>query len=422
LWLIPCDKMLVIEVSFPMNLMRLGLLIALPLVLPRPEGLPEPHARHVSQQNSDAPAAKQESASATGSPAESGQPLTAPLDISVPAEPWAFRANGQWNLVYELHVANIGNEACTLKQVSVSGLGDTSKRLTGLTGRDLNAAIAHPWVDEKAPATIAPASFAVVFMWISLGKDEVVPAALLHTMTVSVGSYPEDLSLTMPAVQVNRKPVPVIGSPLRGADWGAAHGPSNDSQHRRGLLPIDGRSYLAERYAIDWIRIAPSGEPFTGSGKTNQDFPGYGADVLAVADGTITEVTDDIPENVPGRAPAVPITLRTICGNHLIEKIGDGLYASYCHLQPGLKLTPGIRVKRGQVLGALGNTGSSDGPHLHFHLCSMNSNLACEGIPYALASFGEEHKDFGSPSGTKPQPVTLRVMELPTNEMLVSFH
>lgn len=414
--------MLVIEVSFPMNLMRLGLLIALLLVLPRSECFPETHAGHVSQQNRDAPAAKQESVSATGSSAESGQPLTAPLDISVPAEPWAFRANGQWNLVYELHIANIGNEACTLKQVLVSGLSDTSKRLALLAGKDLDAVIAHPWVDEKAPATIAPASIAVVFMWISLGEDEAVPAALSHTITVSVGGYAKDLSLTMPAVQVNRKPVPVIGPPLRGADWGAAHGPSNDSQHRRGLLPINGRSYLAERYAIDWIRIAPSGEPFTGSGKTNQDFPGYGADVLAVADGTITEVTDDIPENVPGHAPVVPITLRTICGNHLIEKIGDGVYASYCHLQPGLKLTPGIKVKRGQVLGALGNTGSSDGPHLHFHLCSRNSNLACEGIPYALASFGEEHKDFASPSGTKPQPDTLHVMELPTNETLVNFH
>src|SRR5215831_5000839 len=40
------------------------------------------------------------------------KPLTAPLHVEVPTRPWAFQANGKWHLVYELHVANIGNVGC----------------------------------------------------------------------------------------------------------------------------------------------------------------------------------------------------------------------------------------------------------------------------------------------------------------------
>jgi Peptidase family M23 len=405
-----------------LNLAPLPLVAAIALTVLRAGGSPEIRREHQFQHSSDFTTAKQDGQNATGSRGETAQPLTAPLDIRVPVAPWSFRANNKWNLVYELHIANIGSETCTLKQISVLGLDNNPKLLARLTEKDLESAIAHPWVDQKAPATIGPANLAVVFMWVNINDGDEVPVALSHRITMRVGSYPEDLSITMPALNVNRKPVPVIGPPLRGADWGAAHGPSNDSHHRRGLLTIDGQSYIAERYAIDWVRITPSGDAYTGGGKVNQDFPGYGADVLAVADGTITEVTDGVPENVPGQAPVVPISLKNICGNHVIERLGGSLYASYCHLQSGLKLTPGTKVKRGQVLGLVGNSGSSDGPHLHFQMCNAGSTLACEGVPYAFSSFGEEHKDFHSPSDTKPQPETVHSIEIPTNETLVDFY
>ena len=47
----------------------------------------------------------------------------------------------------------------------------------------------------------------------------------------------------------------------------------------------------------------------------------------------------------------------------------------------------GDRVRRGQVLALLGNTGSSSEPHLHFHVVDRNSALDAEGVPYAFESF-----------------------------------
>jgi murein DD-endopeptidase MepM/ murein hydrolase activator NlpD len=100
-------------------------------------------------------------------------------------------------------------------------------------------------------------------------------------------------------------------------------------------------------------------------------------------------VKDSIPENVPGiNSRAVPITLETVGGNHVIIDIGGGYYAFYAHLKPGsLKVKLGDKVTRGQVVGLVGNSGNSTEPHLHFHISDGNSPLGSEGVPYRLDSF-----------------------------------
>jgi murein DD-endopeptidase MepM/ murein hydrolase activator NlpD len=79
----------------------------------------------------------------------------------------------------------------------------------------------------------------------------------------------------------------------------------------------------------------------------------------------------------------------------------------------------GDRVKRGQVLGLVGNSGNSSEPHLHFHVMDGRSVLGSEGIPYAFETF--EVRPPTSPPDEKPAKPILRKKQLPLARETVAF-
>lgn len=91
---------------------------------------------------------------------------------------------------------------------------------------------------------------------------------------------------------------------------------------------------------------------------TGVDFiAGWGNDVRAMAAGVVVEVNDPMYSSL---------------GNHLmIEHSIDGQTVTtiYGHMQYGFtSLNVGDTVKVGQVIGLVGSTGASTGPHLHFEI------------------------------------------------------
>lgn len=190
----------------------------------------------------------------------------------------------------------------------------------------------------------------------------------------------------------------------------------------------EGKARIAERFAIDFQKVDEKGDilpnPFPDE-ITNTMFFGYGADVLAVADGTVAFVRDGIPENVPQSSgeirPAVPITRETVAGNQVSLALGPDRFAFYAHLQPGsIPFKVGDRVRRGQVIGRVGNAGNAVGPHFHFHLGDRNSLNGCEGIPFVFDRFDLVGRGSGEKSNARGAGETHR-SELPLKDDLVSF-
>ena len=54
-------------------------------------------------------------------------------------------------------------------------------------------------------------------------------------------------------------------------------------------------------------------------------------------------------------------------GNYIIIKHNHGMYTRYAHLQYS-RVQKGENVSQGQVIGAIGNTGVTTGPHLHYEV------------------------------------------------------
>ncbi|MBV9267947.1 MAG: M23 family metallopeptidase, partial [Acidobacteriaceae bacterium] len=88
----------------------------------------------------------------------------------------------------------------------------------------------------------------------------------------------------------------------------------------------------------------------------------------AAGAGTVVEVVNDMPDQVPNQEP-VGITIQNAAGNHVIVDMGDGQYALYAHLVPySATVQVGDVVRQGRRIGLLGDSGNSDAPHLHFQV------------------------------------------------------
>ena len=304
-------------------------------------------------------------------------PMGLPFDLRVPVPPTPFTGHdGRTYLAYELHITNMSGRDLMLDKVEV--INTTTPVLT-LQGNDLNSSMMGPpaAMDRR---TIVSGKRGVIFVWIAVPDGQFAPASLHHRITVG------ELSLDAAVVSTSTQKPVVIGPPLRGSDWMAVNGPSRESGHRRALIATEGSARIAQRFGIDWVQLHPAGGTFQGDAKDNKSYRAYGAEVLAVANGSVVATRDGIPENVPGvTSRAVPITSDTVGGNRIVLDIGGGRYAFYAHLQPGsLKVKVGDRVTRGQVIGLVGNTGNSTEPHLHFHIADGVSPLGSEGLPYML--------------------------------------
>jgi len=83
-----------------------------------------------------------------------------------------------------------------------------------------------------------------------------------------------------------------------------------------------------------------------------------GTEVYSTGDGKVIEVTKS----------------RRGYGNKIVIDHGYGYTTMYAHLN-GFKIKKGEHVKRGQVIGFVGNTGKSTAPHLHYEIRKKNKKV-----------------------------------------------
>ena len=301
--------------------------------------------------------------------------------------------DGKYHAVYELEVMNTSPVIATLKQVVVLDGRDQDRVLATYEGSGLLTRLRTLNNREASTPAIELNGTRLVLVDVAFDSREAIPPRLLHRITLlgatgPAQTVPSPLSYTAAPIAL-RPEVPVIGPPLAGKGWVAINGCCRpDVGHRSTALPINGRLYFAQRFAIDWMQLDDQGRVALGDLAQVESYVGFGADVLAVADGKVVDTLNTLAEQVPPNLPdPKAINLDNALGNHVILDLGNSVFALYAHLQPeSITVKPGDRVRRGQVLGKLGNTGNTSAPHLHFHM--MNGpTIGSDGLPYLIDRF-----------------------------------
>ncbi len=350
------------------------------------------------------------------------------IEFRVPKPPTVAVGDSGGFLSYELHVTNLTADSLVLRRIDI---------LDGKSGQTLqmmpdsvivkNVQRPGPRASAAAPAQINAGLRAIVYLWLYVDAKN-PPATLRHRIVLQkVAGDSAVTTIEGAAVSVAPKAI-VIGPPLRG-EWLAGNGPSNASGHRRTFLGLNGTVAIGQRFAIDFLQVDNNGNTHLGDRSKNENFYAEGSEALAVADGIVVETKDSIPENDASSSTnrAVPITLVTVGGNHIVIDIGGGNFAFYAHVKPGSqRVKLGDHVTRGQVIALVGNSGNSTEPHLHFHIsdsvASGTSTLGSEGLPYALSSLEIIGRCTLTTSivCTRSAPVTVR-NAMPMQNELVRF-
>ncbi|KAF1004849.1 MAG: hypothetical protein GAK28_03683 [Luteibacter sp.] len=356
----------------------------------------------------------------------------APVDARVPFAPTPFRGTDDTeHLAYELHVGNYYGDTGPLVPESLDVVDEQGHTLLHLDQAGVAAAI-RPAPDDGKPPVIAAGKRAVLFVWITL-PEGIHPHALHHRMAFT-DERRQVSSLDGVAVTVRDIEPLRLGPPLRGGQWLAHEGPGNAHSHHWGsLVAVNGFLTIPQRYALDFVGIDAKGRAFRPvkdiHATRHADWYGYGVPVLAVADATVVAMRDGQDEHTPLEPQPEPpaLSLDGLFGNYVVLDLGGGRYAGYAHLQKGsVKVKVGDRVTRGQTIGALGQSGNSAAPHLHFQVADAMAFEGSEGVPYVfdrLDVHGPESEGqlFGMGDPWKAAPVKHVADELPLSDTVVSF-
>jgi hypothetical protein len=329
-----------------------------------------------------------------------------------------FGNDGREHIEYNLIITNAFTADATLKSLDVRGGG---KRLLSLRGTALGASTLTLGLSKPTGGHVAPSSTVATQVDVVLPRSagRMVPGIVTNQIRYAIPANAVvrpiigTTTVEVPAVRVARRAPVVIASPLRGTGWVDANGCCRDpsSPHRQTVLSTSSGGYVTpEMFAIDWVRLV-NDRLFAGDGSKNSDWAAFGSPLYAVANGTVGLVVDDKPDIPPNSANPFLDTPLDFAGNTVELRIGPGLYACYAHMIPGsVRVRNGQRVRVGQRIGLLGNSGNTTGPHLHFGIQSRPDCLS-PSEPFEIDRFTLQ--GTAAPTGT---PGRIRVIGPPRRE------
>jgi len=314
------------------------------------------------------------------------QDQRAALALRAAHMPMPVLIDGKSTAYYELDIDNLTRDSVALTGLQVIRESDHSILAT-FDKDDLRRRFANTTQPRGKKGMLGPDDSGVVYVEIEFPVGNTRVTHRLDADVVNGGQVVKSFSVEGGVLQRAKGSPVVLGRPLRGGPWVAIYEPSWERGHRRVRFTTDGEQHLPGRFAIDFVLADTLGHFAHDNDDETHNWYGYGAPVLAVSDGVVVATRNDFMESLTLSAhPDYPASRAT--GNYVALDIGNNRIVFYEHLQPGsIAVKSGQRIKQGDVIGAIGFTGQTTGPHLHLHVADKNSPLGAEGMPFVFDRF-----------------------------------
>jgi hypothetical protein len=264
----------------------------------------------------------------------------------------------------ELRAAGQVLEMATLGQAAATALRVASlTRQRGLDGEQLAEPV--QWQLYRIRAS-HPVALATDEVRIVMRLRDAAGAVVAAERSVPVGTYTARTSLVFP---------------FRGRGY-VSNAQANDGGHPN----------RSGQFAIDALGVDENYAPVSSPEDVNGAYVGFGRELFAPAAGTVVRVRGDRPDQ--------PVTSRSDpayfapeypnggdIGNHVVIDHGGGEFSLLAHMMAGsVVVSLGEAVRQGQTVGRLGNSGDTNGPHVHYQLQSGPDWPSADALPVTFTN------------------------------------
>lgn len=153
----------------------------------------------------------------------------------------------------------------------------------------------------------------------------------------------------------NKYILPFIG------EWYIEHGGYNKKDsHSWDIIP--------QRYAYDF-EIRKDNVPYHHNYQEPANYYSYLQDVICPCDGFVVDIQSKYPNTLIYKNRPARCDIADPRGNYIMIKHEHGEYSTICHLEQNtIRVEIGQIVRAGEILGKVGNSGNTEGPHIHFQV------------------------------------------------------
>lgn len=312
-------------------------------------------------------------------------PSITPVIARVDHAPQAFFGSDQkFHVTYDIHVANFHADPSIIESVILKN-STTNAVIQTLKAEQIAQNLVI-YGAKKSSQQLGAGQSGIIYVHAIFASKEKIPDAMVHDIVVKIKDRVFDQK-SIALVNISFAEPIKISPPLKGGNFLAGDSCCDSTLHRRAAIPVNGEIRITQEFAVDYEKLDKKNRIYYGARHNLKNYQIYGEKVYAVADATVVSTRTDMPDIKPGAFPE-GTTIDNADGNSVVIELAPHAYALYAHLQPGsVRVCVGQKIKRGDVIGLVGNSGNSLAPHLHFQIMDSPSPLSSKALPYVIDSF-----------------------------------